>query len=302
MANDKVLKLIKILKVFSKDDILEIIDIGESELSVILDNLINAGTLEVQNEKYSIIEKTQPNIQGFELIKIEKNYSSNILLRDLVFEYINSQNLTPSTRKGYLSIINSRLIPYFKNSKAADITLEDIEEFITAQSKIISPKSLSNAVTFWGSVLRFAHLNGIISVNPYNGVKNSKVQPHKKLRILNKKEIAQLLKMSENFKELNLLIQIILRTGMKKAEIFALEKEDILDTQININKTCSNGYIRKIKPKIIQKPNLDFEIFIQPRAKTYAFNQQLRRQFFKIKRELGLDDFCLDDLRFSNFI
>ncbi len=88
MANDKVLKLIKILKVFSKDDILEIIDIGESELSVILDNLINAGTLEVQNEKYSIIEKTQPNIQGFELIKIEKNYSSNILLRDLVFEYI----------------------------------------------------------------------------------------------------------------------------------------------------------------------------------------------------------------------
>ena len=170
----------------------------------------------------------------------------------LWLEQVAKPNYSPIVTKNYIKNLNNHTLPYFANKKIADINSLMITDFInTLQSKNTSyiyreNKPLKNETIKtiyknFHTIMKYAYTNDIITSNPCDKVKlqlpkeietskhyYDKSEYHKLLDLLEREPIDK-----------QVAIQLAIKTGMRRSELFGLKWCDIdLDNKvIECNKT-----------------------------------------------------------------
>lgn len=169
-----ILKLAKHLKEFTLD---EIEMLAECDCQNKVKAMLKDGLIEFKNGFYKYIEPEK--VSTFELIEPPKlKIGEKILFKDAANAYLNSRNLTKWTLKGYKTQLKMSIIPYFDEIFLDEIILLMLNEFMNFLKTKYKPKTVWNAVTLTGSILKWAFEEGLIEYNPYLGIKNT--MPRKK--------------------------------------------------------------------------------------------------------------------------
>ncbi len=326
MNQDKVLKIIKGLNRFSPDDIAIMAGLEDYKTNSLLDKFLSDGVItKLSDLEYMYVNKIPERRGVFRLIekpKIKAIPDKNINFQQAAEYFLMNyvlQNCTPSTFKTYNSSIKSHLTPFFGKMGINDITHQDIKKFIELKLiEKISDKNIRNCVTLFGTMFNKFIEWGMVTSSPYNGIINVNKPKKQKIRVLNESEIEFMFKTAQNQSPiLYRFILITLDTGLKRAEIFALKKEDIdfKNRKISIDKTLYMGkvimsrvkttirqvdipedIIPELKQAVKNKQKDDF-IFYDTKLSFYTQDKRLRAIFASIAKQLNLEKFAFDELR-----
>ena len=161
--------------------------------------------------------------------------------------------------KAYKTFINAHIIPYFKNFKLKDIVIADIENFRKVmQNKQISERRIKNILTLLNQIIKHFQNEGYIDKTCIFEVKRIADIPKRQIQILTQKQLAQLCTI----------------TNKKYPYLTPIIKNLItLKQPLNTIITGSEQENKHLKRKI-------------------------RKDFYKIKQELGLTNYMFEDLKF----
>lgn len=314
----KVLTLAKNLNSFSVEDVLMMTGLDLVDAENILSNLITEKQLNYENDKYFFVSKSTYSstivIKENKLEPVWTNYELNFVDASKLFlqEYAN-KNCSPETQRTYNSIFKNNLNLFFKDFLLEDIIIDDINQFRESFLKrCYSEKRIKNSVALLNQLLKYFRNSGYSKKLCEFQVQRIKDKRQKEIVVIDVATIKLAKELAKNYsKTLYLIIEIILNLGLKFYEIMALEENDIdfKNRKIFITKTSSRGIISQIKAKN-QRRVLDFTDVIEPTLKEFISHQKpsermLRKYFARLKKELRLNDFKMDDFRHtfaSNFL
>ncbi|HSA05715.1 MAG TPA: hypothetical protein P5556_00890 [Candidatus Gastranaerophilales bacterium] len=168
MIQDKVLKIIKGLNIFTLDDIAVMTDLNENEIAKILDKLLSDKIIQKLSwDKYRHI----PNVRKTKRPQLRKGIigfetASKNFMREA------ENKCTASTFKSYKCSLNKHLIPFFIEFRVTQIKPENIDQFIEQKlTEGLSPKSIDNIVKLLGSILEKSLKDRYIPFNPARAVR-----------------------------------------------------------------------------------------------------------------------------------
>ena len=258
---DKILKVAKRLKTFTIEDIVMFCDIAPETAGNFLRKSENVKPC---GDKFEYIETVKTD-DKFKII--DKNIpciDSNITVRDACNSFLNtcqSRNIKLNTVKAYKTFINAHIIPYFKNFTLKNITVSDVESFRKCmQNKQISERRIKNILTLLNQIIKHFQNEGYIDKTCVFEVKRIANIPKRQIQILTSEQLTQLFKILK--KKYTYMLPIV-------------QNLITLKQPLNIILTGSEQEKKSLKRKI-------------------------RKDFYKIKQELGLTNYMIDDLRFSN--
>lgn len=174
-----------------------------------------------------------------------------MLYKDVLVLWINEKRVEVrnSTLKNYSGIINKWILPELGNMQIEDITRAHLQNFILCFAKNHKHNTVINLSKPLSSSFRFAVLNNIITLNPWNSIKIPKDFIEKDINVFSKEEVRLLL--SYAFPEYRRdIILLGYRTGMRIGEILTLKYDDIDFNNgfLTVKRTLS-GY-KNNKPEI----------------------------------------------------
>ena len=237
---------------------------------------INTETAGKFLQKSENIKPCEDKFEYVETVKTEDKFKiidknipcidSDITVTDacnLFLKICQSRNIKLNTVKAYKTFINAHIIPYFKNFILKNITVSDVESFRQCmQKKQISERRIKNILTLLNQIIKHFQNEGYINKTCIFEVKRIANIPKRQIQILTQEQLAQLFKI----------------TNKKYPYLTPIIKNLItLKQPLNIILTGSEQEKKHLKRKI-------------------------RKDFYKIKRELGLINYMFDDLRFSDFV
>jgi len=256
---DKILKVAKRLKTFTLDDIVMFCVIDAKSAEKFINESEN---IKPCGDKFEYVEiiKTEDKFKI-----IDKNIAcidSDIRVTDACNSFLNicqSRNIKQNTVKAYKTFINAHIIPYFKGFVLKDITVSDVESFRKCmQHKQISERRIKNILTLLNQIIKYFQSKGFIDKTCVFEVKRIADIPKRQIQILTPEQLTQLFKITN--KKYPYLTPIIQNLITLKQPL-----NDLL--------TVSEQQKKSQKRKI-------------------------RKDFYKIKQELGLTNYMFDDLRF----
>lgn len=170
----------------------------------------------------------------------------------LWLEQVAKPNYSPIVTKNYVKNLNNHTLPYFANVKIADISSLMIKDFInTLQStntsfayrdnKPLKNETIKTIYKNFHTIMKYAYINDIIASNPCDKVK---LQLPKQIQLekhyYNLEEYHKLLDLLEDEPlDKQVAIQLALKTGMRRSELWGLKWQDVdLDNKLIVcNKT-----------------------------------------------------------------
>ena len=204
-------------------------------------------------EKFKIVNKN-----------IECNNSDITVVQACeLFLDLKQQNLTEQSFQAYKTFVYSKIIPYFKEFKLKDITVQDLQSFkkYLQENKVAEPK-IKNILALLNQIIKHFQNEGYIERTCIFEVKRIAKIPKREKPVLTSEQLAQLFKITnKKYPYLTPIIQNLI----------------ILKQPLNTILTGNEQQKKSLKRKI-------------------------RKDFYKIKQELGLTNYMIDDLRFSNFV
>ena len=258
---DKILKVVKRLKTFTLEDIVMFCEIDAETAESFL---LESENIKPSGDKFEYIDAVKTK-DKFKII--DKNIpckNSDITVTDACISFLNvsqSRNIKQNTVKAYKTFINAHIIPYFKGFALKDITVSDAESFRKCmQHKQISERRIKNILTLLNQIIKHFQNEGYIDKTCIFEVKRIAYIPKRQIQILTPEQLTQLFKIIN--KKYPYLTPII-------KNLITLKQP------LNIILTGSEQQKKSQKRKI-------------------------RKDFYKIKRELGLTNYMFEDLRFSN--
>lgn len=169
----------------------------------------------------------------WEVIENEAHVSSKGTFKAAAENYITSKDaiLSPATIRGYETIL--RNMPYdFLNARLSAIDANKVQILLNDISKRFSPKTVRNYSGFISSVMK--------SVSP--AWNNNASLPQKKVELFYVPEKEDVKRILEASKGSMFEIPLWLATfGLRRSEILALEKSDLKDNTITVNKALVPG-------------------------------------------------------------
>ncbi len=178
----------------------------------------------------------------------EKFHVKGVTFRDLctdALEYCAAENNAKSTYELRLKI--NEMVPVFGDTRAEDITKQEIIRWLEAESKARGWKNSSRNrwQAAFSLIFRVGVDNEKITVNPAARIRR-KTESNEKVRYLSADEETRLRKVISNPRHLDAL-DISLHTGMRQSEEFSLHwrQVDLERTQLHLPKT-KNGKPRHI--------------------------------------------------------
>ena len=200
---------------------------------------------------------------------VDKNtpcIDSDITVTDACNSFLNicqSRNVKQNTIKAYKTFINAHIIPYFKEFMLKNITISNVESFRKCmQNKQISERRIKNILTLLNQIIKHFQNEGYIDKTCVFEVKRIANIPKRQIQILTPEQLAQLFKILK--KKYPYMLPIV-------------QKLIALKQPLNTILTGSEQEKNKLKNKI-------------------------RKDFYKVKKEMGLANYMFDDLRFCNHI
>lgn len=175
-----------------------------------------------------LIDKEKPNRS-----EMFKEYALNSL-------EANAYSVKKSTQYSYESMLNSRILPFFKNYRLDEIKPSDIKAFQTHLLKTMDARSAKNFRLLLSKIMEDALMDDIIEKNPVKKVKSPKYIPNEDIIPFSMGEVKQLLDSASDF--MRTFLSVAFFTGMRSGELIALKWEDI---DFNSNKIMVRRSIRQ---------------------------------------------------------
>ena len=261
IQDDKILKVAKRLKTFTLEDIVMFCEIDAETAGKILRESEN---IKPCGNKFEYVEtvKTEDKFKIIDKNIPCKNSDITVVAAcEMFLENYKSKDIKINTIKAYKTFINAHIIPYFRNYKLKDIMVTDVENFRKVmQNKQISERRIKNILTLLNQIIKYFQSEGYIDKTCVFEVKRIANIPKRQIQILTPEQLTQLFKITN--KKYPYLTPII-------------QNLITLKQPLNTILTGSEQEKKSLKRKI-------------------------RKDFYKVKQELGLTNYVFDDLRFSN--
>jgi len=155
-------KLAKHLKEFTLD---EIEMIAECDCKTELERLLNGGKLAFEQGMYKYIENKAPDFDIFDAGKIKsknKNYSFEYAVQYFMEKYV-SKYCKNTTYIRYRRQFRYDVIPYFKDKKIKDISIQDIRKYyFWCKERNFKPAKMKNTFALLKQFLKYFQENGFI--------------------------------------------------------------------------------------------------------------------------------------------
>ena len=257
---DKILKVAKRLKTFTLDDIVMFCEIDTTTAVSFLQRSEN---IKPVGNKFEYVELVKTE-EKFKII--DKNIeciNSDITVVQAceMFLDLKQQTLTEQSFQAYKTFIYSKIIPYFKDFLLKDITTQDAHNFKKyLQENKVSEPRIKNILALLNQIIRYFQNKGYIDKTCIFEVKRIADIPKREKQILTPEQMAQLFRILK--KKYSYMFPIV-------------QKMITLKQPLNTILTVSEQQKKSLKRKI-------------------------RKDFYKIKQEMGLENYRLDDLRFCN--
>ena len=258
---DKILKVAKRLKTFTLEDIVMFCEVDAETARRFLKESEN---IKPCGDKFEYVETIKTE-DKFKII--DKNIPCidfDITVTNACNLFLNkcqNRDIKQNTVKAYKTFINAHIIPYFKGFVLKDIAVSDIESFRKCmQYKQISERRIKNILTLLNQIIKHFQNEGYIDKTCIFEVKRVADIPKRQIQILTPEQLAQLF--------------IIL----KKKYTYLLP---IVQNLITLKQPLNN-------------------ILTGSEQQKKSLKRKIRKDFYKVKQELGLTNYMFEDLRFSN--
>ena len=257
---DKILKVAKRLKIFTLEDIVMFCEI---DIVIAERFLQRSENIKPVGNKFEYVEaaKTEDKFKIIDKNIQCKNSDITLIQACEMFLNIKHRTLTEQSFQAYKTFIYSKIIPYFKDILLKDITTHDAHNFKKyLQENKVSEPRIKNILTLLNQIIKYFQNEGYIEKTCVFEVKRIAKISKREKQILTSEQLAQLYKITK-----------------KKYPYFTpiIQKMITLKQPLNIFLTGSEQQKKSLKRKI-------------------------RKDFYKIKQEMGLENYKLDGLRYCN--
>ena len=259
---DKILKVAKRLKSFTLDDVVMFCEIDPDVAGKFLQESENIKQVGSKFEYVEVI-KTDDKFRIVDKNIQSKNSDITVVQACEIFLKIKQQILTEQSYQAYKTFVYSKIIPYFKTFKLKNISIHDIQNFKKyLQENKVSERRVKNILTLLNQIIKHFQNEGYIDKTCVYEVKRVANIPKRQIQILTSEQLAQLFKVLK--KKYPYLLPIV---------------ENLIILKQPLNSVLTGDEQQK-----------------------KSLRQKIRKDFYKIKQELGLTNYMFDDLRFSNII
>ena len=257
---NKILKVAKRLKTFTLEDIVMFCDIDMDTANKFIHDSVNIKPLE---NKFEYIEtiKTEDKFRIVDKNIPSKNSDITVVAACELFLEVKQKTLTETSFQAYKTFVYSKIIPHFKKFQLKDITIQDIQKFKKyLQENKVSERRIKNILALLNQIIKYFQNEGYIDKTCVFEVKRIADIPKRQIQILTHAQLAQLFKITN-----------------KKYSYLTLIIKNLITLKQPLN-TILTGSKQEKK----------------------SLKRKIRKDFYKIKQELGLINYMFDDLRFCN--
>ncbi len=214
----------------------------------------------------------------------------------------------PSTRKGYRSLLDARLLPAFGPKPLDRIAQADVRRWFDAFSRT-APGNANHALALLRQIMNFAGAHGHVGANPARGIKPN---PRPALtRFLSREEVERLhaaldreAAKGNRFRQQADIVRLLLLTGCRRGEIVELRRSEVhgdmlvlVDTKTGPRKIPLGTEARRI---LERQPRTESSyVFPSPRDPSRPRGRILPL-WERVRREVGIEDVRLHDLRHTH--
>ena len=259
---DKILKVAKRLKIFTLEDIVMFCEIDAEVAEEFLKESENIKPCE---DKFEYVEtiKTENKFKIINKNISSKNSDITVAAACEMFLEIKQKTISEMSYQAYKTFVYSKIIPYFKDILLKNIAIKDVQNFKKyLQENKVSEPRIKNILALLNQIIKHFQNEGYIERTCIFEVKRIAKIPKREKPVLTSEQLAQLFKMTK--RKYPYLTPII-------------QKMITLKQPLNTILTESEQHKKSLKRKI-------------------------RKDFHKIKQEMKLENYKLDDLRYCNKI
>ena len=296
---DKILKVAKRLKTFTLDDIVMFCDIDVETARNFLqksENIKSVGNkfeyveTTKAEDKFRIVDKNIPS----------KNSDITVVTACEIFLEIKQKTLTEASFQAYKTFVYSKIIPYFKKFRLKDIKIQDIQNFKKyLQANKVSERRIKNILALFNQIIKHFQNKGYIDKTCIFEVKRIANIPKRQIQILTPKQLAQLFKILK--KKYPYMLTIVQKIITLKQPLNAIltgsEKADGRNEVSPVSEQIEPA-ARMCK----RRNSLSTKLFQDSEQQKKSLKRKIRKDFYKVKQELGLTNYMFEDLRFSDFV
>lgn len=253
---DKILKVARKLKTFTLEDIAMFCEIDTATAEKFLQELENINQV---GNKFEYVE-TVKSEDKFKIIdkNIEcRNSDIAVIEACEMFLDVKRRTLTEQSFQAYKTFVYSKIIPYFKGDMLKDVTIQDVHDFKKhLQENKVTEPRIKNILALLNQIIKHFQNEGYIEKTCVFEIKRIADVPKKEKQILTPEQITQLFRIAN--KKYPYLVPIFKKMNTLKHP---------LDSILTGNEQQRKSLKRKI-----------------------------RKDFYKVKQELGLTNYVFNDL------
>ena len=294
---DKILKVVKRLKTFTLEDIVMFcrIDVKTAETF-----LQKSESIKLCGNKFEYVETTKSD-DKFKII--DKNIPCldsdiTVVTACEMFLKIKQQTLTEQSYQAYKTFVYSKIIPYFKSVLLKNIKVQDVQNFKKyLQENKVSERRIKNILALLNQIIKYFQNEGYIDKICVFEVKRIDDIPKRQIQILTPEQLAQLFRiLKKKYPYLLPIVQNLIT--LKQPLNTILTGSEKADGQNEVSPVSEQ--IEPTARMCKRRNSVSTKLFQDSEQHKKSLMRKIRKDFYKIKQEMELENYKMDDLRFSN--
>ena len=292
---DKILKVAKRLKTFTPDDIVMFCEVDAETAGSFL---LESENIKPSGDKFEYVETVRTE-DKFKIIDKNipcKNSDITAIQACEMFLKIKQQTLTEQSYQAYKTFVYSKIIPYFQTFRLKDITIQDIQKFKKyLQENKVSERRIKNIRTLMNQIIKYFQNKGYIDKTCIFEVKRIGNIPKRQIQILTSEQLAQLFRiLKKKYPYLLPIVQNLIT--LKQPLNTILTGSEKADGQNEVSPESEQ--IEPTARMCKRRNSVSMKLFQDSEQQKKSLKRKIRKDFYKVKQELGLINYMLDDLRF----
>ena len=293
---DKILKVAKKLKTFTLEDIVMFCDIDADTAEKFI---FESENIKPVGNKFEYVETIKAE-DKFRII--DKNIQSNdseitVIEACEIFLNIKRKTLTEMSFQAYKTFVYSKIIPYFKRFILKDLTIQDIQNFRKyLHENKVSECRIKNILALLNQIIKHFQNEGYIDKICIFEVKRIANIPKRQIQILTPEQLVQLFKILK--KKYPYMLPIVQKLiALKQPLNIILTGSEKADGRNKVSPVSEQ--IEPAARMCKRRNSVSTKLFQDSEQQKKSLKRKIRKDFYKVKQELGLVNYMFDDLRFN---